>query len=201
MNVAEVTLTGDVVRLSPMRREDAGALFEAGGDAATWQYVAFDAGRSLEAMQQWVDSALAARDAGVELPFVIHDQADGRVLGSTRYLNISLANRNLEIGWTWLRPDARRSVVNTECKYLLLRHAFEALHVIRVQLKTDSRNLASRRAIQRIGAVEEGILRKYQINHDGYQRDTAFYSILDTEWPHVRENLKERMGRREGRSV
>jgi RimJ/RimL family protein N-acetyltransferase len=131
-----------------------------------------------------VNDALVARDRGNELPFVIRDLDTGALVGSTRYLDISVANRGLEIGWTWLNPSVWRSRVNSECKYLLLSHAFEALGAIRVQLKTDQRNLA------RLGAVREGVLRSHMILQSGYVRDTVFFSIIAAEWPAVKERLQ-----------
>ncbi|MDE3091124.1 MAG: GNAT family N-acetyltransferase, partial [Chloroflexota bacterium] len=117
--------------------------------------------------------------------------ADNRAVGVTSYLNISHTDRGLEIGGTWLTPEVWRTAINTECKYLLLRHAFETLGCIRVQLKTDERNVRSQRAIERLGAVKEGVLRKYQVTHGGYARNTVMYCIIDTEWAVVKARLEE----------
>jgi RimJ/RimL family protein N-acetyltransferase len=146
---------------------------------------------------RFIDTALKAQAAGVELPFVIIEQATGRVIGSTRFLNISKKDRGLEIGWTWLAPDVWKTRVNTECKWLLLRHCFEQLGCIRVQLKTDLRNLNSQRAIARIGGVREGVLRSHMVVRDGYIRDTVMFSILDREWPEVDQKLRKILGRPE----
>ncbi|HKY52696.1 MAG TPA: GNAT family protein, partial [Anaerolineales bacterium] len=127
--------------------------------------------------------------------FVVIHLASGRVAGATRYLNIISHDRGLEIGGTWYGPEFQRTAVNTECKYLLLQHAFETLGCIRVQLKTDSRNERSQKAIERIGAVKEGVLRNHMILPDGYYRHSVYYSILDTEWPNVKRRLEEMMNR------
>ena len=123
---------------------------------------------------------------------VIH-LASGRVAGATRYLNMAPEHRGLEIGGTWYGADFQRTAVNTECKYLLLEYAFETLGCIRVQLKTDERNLRSQRAIERIGAKYEGILRNHMILPDGGYRDSVFYSIIDSEWPGVKKSLEEKL--------
>jgi RimJ/RimL family protein N-acetyltransferase len=122
-------------------------------------------------------------------------QADGRVVGSTRFLDLRRPNRGLEIGWTWIDPQAQRTGVNTEAKFLMLRHAFEDLGAIRVQLKTDERNLRSRTAIARLGASFEGILRKYQARFDGYVRNTAMFSITAEDWPAVKARLEGMLAR------
>jgi RimJ/RimL family protein N-acetyltransferase len=129
---------------------------------------------------------------GLFLPFAIVDLATGRAIGSTRYLDISPHDRHVEIGWTWLGKDYWRTPINTECKYLLLRHAFETLGCIRVSLKTDLRNERSQRAIERIGGVREGVWRRVVVMHDGYQRSSVFYSILDDEWTGVKKRLEEK---------
>ena len=186
MTVEPVTLTSDVVRLEPLRREHAEGLFQASLDADIWTYMPLDPSQSIQSLMGWIEAA----ESQGQLAFAIRDVQTGELLGSTRYLNISQENHGLEIGWTWLAAPARRTAVNTECKYLLLRHAFESLGAIRVALKTDSRNLRSQRAIERIGAVREGILRKERILADGYQRDTVMYSITADEWPLVKAHLE-----------
>jgi RimJ/RimL family protein N-acetyltransferase len=148
-----------------------------------------DPSASAAAVTAWIHDALAERAAGTQFPFAIVELASGAAVGSTRYLNITPRDRGIEIGWTWLAPRMQRSAVNTECKYLLLRHAFETLGAIRVQLKTDARNLTSQRAIERLGAVREGVLRKHMIVLHGHQRDTVMYSITDDEWPAVKSRL------------
>lgn len=195
MVVEPVTLRGQVVRLEPLALSHAAALYAAGQDEAIWRYMLSDPSTSEAAIGEWIAQALAQRDAGGQMPFAIVEQATDTAIGSTRYLNIMPHDRGLEIGWTWLAPRVRRTAVNTECKYLLLRHAFEQLGAIRVQLKTDSRNTTSQRAIERLGAVREGVLRKYQITRDDYQRDTVMYSVTDDEWPAVKSRLEAFLAR------
>ena len=144
-------------------------------------------------MRQWVMEILSREKKGTDLPFVVIHLASGRVAGATRYMNIMPKDRGLEIGGTWYGPEFQRTAVNTECKYLLFSHAFETLGAIRVQLKTDSRNERSQKAIERIGAKKEGILRNHMILQGGYFRHSVFYSVLDSEWPEVKKNLEEMM--------
>ena len=188
--VTPVTLEGAVARVEPLRPEHAADLYAAGQDSAIWRFMPTNPSDSLASISAWIAGALKERAAGVQLPFAVLDQTTGKAIGSTRYLNIAPHDRGIEIGWTWLAPAAQRTAVNTECKYLLLRHAFERLRAIRVQLKTDARNITSQRAIERLGAVREGVLRKHMIVQGGYQRDTVMYSILDDEWPEVRARLE-----------
>jgi RimJ/RimL family protein N-acetyltransferase len=147
--------------------------------------------QGVEDTQAWIQEAMAIAASGTQIPFAIIHRAGGRAIGSTRYLDIRREHRGLEIGWTWVGTAHQRTSVNTECKYLLLRHAFEELGAVRVQLKTDLRNERSQRAIERIGAVREGVLRKHMALWDGFIRDTVYYSILDSEWPDVRRRLEE----------
>jgi RimJ/RimL family protein N-acetyltransferase len=139
--------------------------------------------------KEWIEQACEESAAGRQIPFAIIHLASGRAVGSTRYLDIRREDRGIEIGWTWLGKAYQRTAMNTECKWLLLRHAFETLAAHRVQLKTDLRNLASQRAIERLGAVREGVLRRHMLLPDGHLRDSVYYSILDTEWPAVKERL------------
>jgi N-acetyltransferase len=195
MNVRPVTLRGQVARVEPLGYEHAEDLLVAGADPSIWAYMPADPSGSIEAMRDWIADALAQRGAGTQMPFAIVDLSSERAFGSTRYLNIAPHDRGLEIGWTWLTPAVQRTAANTECKYLLLRHAFEDLGAIRVQLKTDGRNFVSQRAIERLGAVREGVLRKHMIVREGYQRDSVIYSITDTEWPAVKVGLEEKLRR------
>jgi RimJ/RimL family protein N-acetyltransferase len=195
MLVEPVTLEGTVVRIEPLAPTHLDDLFEAAQDDAIWAYMPTNPSASRDAMAAWIEDALAARESGAQLPFAIVARSSGRAVGSTRYLTITPRDRSLEIGWTWLGREARRTAVNTECKYLLLQHAFERLGALRVQIKTDSRNLTSQRAIERIGAVREGVLRKHMLVQHGYQRDTVMYSIVDDEWPAVEARLRERLAR------
>jgi RimJ/RimL family protein N-acetyltransferase len=195
MHVEPVTLEGTVVRIEPLAPTHLHDLFEAAQDDAIWTYLPTNPSASRDDMAGWIEDALAVRETGAQLPFAIIARSTARAVGSTRYLNIAPRDRALEIGWTWLGQQARRTAINTECKYLLLQHAFERLGALRVQLKTDSRNLTSQRAIERIGGVREGILRKNQLAQHGYQRDSVMYSIIEEEWPAVKARLRERLVR------
>lgn len=189
MKVTPVELVGQRVKIRPMEEYDVQELFDTGSSSDIWAYMPIDV-QSLDDMKHLVDGALQARERGTEFPFVIVDQESGKIVGSTRFLDISIANRNLEIGWTWLSPTVWRTQINTECKYLLLKYCFETLGTIRVQLKTDGRNVRSQRAIERLGAVKEGVLRRHRIVYDGYVRDSVYYSVLDQEWNFVKTRLE-----------
>jgi RimJ/RimL family protein N-acetyltransferase len=193
MQIEPVTLVGRVVRLEPLQPAHAEDLHAAGQEPRIWLCMPTDPSASVVSTVAWIADALAEQAAGRQIPFAIVDQATNRAVGSTRYLSLAPRDRGLEIGWTWLAVSAQRTAVNTECKYLLLRHAFDELGAIRVQLKTDSRNVTSQRAIERLGAVREGVLRKQMIVQDGYQRDTVMYSITDDEWPAVKARLEARL--------
>lgn len=150
------------------------------------------------ALRAWLDDALAARDAGTEMPFAVVDAATGASLGSTRFMAIAPAHRRLEIGWTWLGPAARGSGANAEAKLLLLEHAFERLGAMRVEFKTDALNARSRAALEGIGARFEGISRRHMLMADGRVRDSAWYAIIEDDWPVVRERLRARVAARTG---
>lgn len=190
-----VILTGKYVRLEPMTKDHTTALAEIGVGQNFWDFMLYGNMNTAEDMRYWVSDILARAENGTDLPFVAVHLASGRVAGATRYLNIMPKDRGLEIGGTWYGPEFQRTAVNTECKYLLLRHAFETLGCIRVQLKTDLRNERSQRAIERIGAIREGVLRNHMILPDGRYRHSVFYSILETEWPQVRERLEKMLER------
>lgn len=193
MPLEPVTLEGRIVRLEPLGLQHANDLYEAGQDQRIWAYMPLNPSGSLDATTTWIENTLREQQTGTILPFAIVDITTGRALGSTRYLNISLNDRGLEIGWTWLTPKMQRTGVNTECKYLLLRHAFESLSMIRVQFKTDSRNLKSQQAIERIGGKREGVLRNHMILPNGYIRHSVYYSIIESEWLDVKAALEEKM--------
>jgi N-acetyltransferase len=144
-------------------------------------------------MTAYIQSALNAQKSGTALPFATVHLSTGQVIGSTRFMNIDIANRRVEIGATWIASPWRRTAVNTEAKYLMLRHAFETLGCIRVELKTDSLNQRSRNAIRRIGAREEGTLRQHMVTWSGRLRDTVYFSILDSEWPGVKRDLEQKL--------
>lgn len=189
MKIVPVELIGQRAKLIPLEVSHTKGLFEAGRNPEIWQYMLMKI-ESLDDMKRLVEEALFAKAKGLEFPFVIIDRKTDRIVGSTRFLEISSQNRNLEIGWTWLSSDVWRTRINTECKYLLLRHCFEMLSSIRVQLKTDARNVRSQRAIERIGAVKEGVLRCHRILPDGFIRDSVYYSIISEEWPMVKKRLE-----------
>ena len=191
-----VILTGQKVRLEPLCLEHAPALYEAIREAPNlWRYIYVRQPRSGAQMEQWVTQALQDQTQGTSLPFAIVDLASGRIVGSTRYMRIEVQHRGLEIGWTWLPPSAQRTGINTECKYLLLCHAFEQLGVIRVQLNTHHLNIQSQRAIERLGAVKEGVLRNNRIMPDGSYRHSVYYSIIEDEWQQVKEGLEAKIRR------
>jgi len=188
-----VTLAGSSVLLKPLELDHAGDLAEAGSDASVWRYLPIAPPQSKVENESWIRDAIEESRSGEQIPFAIRLQETGRAIGSTRYLDIQRENSALEIGWTWVGKDWQRTIVNTECKFLLLRHAFETLGALRVQLKTDGRNEQSQKAIARIGAKREGTLRKNRRLWDGFVRDTVVFSVLDSEWPGVKRRLEERM--------
>ncbi len=189
MEITPVELIGERVELRPMDVYHIQELFVAGNNPDIWSYMPLNV-QSIEDMRHLVNEALQAKEEGTELPFVIFDKDSGKIVGSTRFLNISIPNSNLEIGWTWLSPTVWRTRINTECKYLLLKHCFETLGTIRVQLKTDSRNVRSQKAIERMGAVKEGVLRNHVVMPDGYLRNSVYYSVINQEWPLVKDKLE-----------
>jgi RimJ/RimL family protein N-acetyltransferase len=167
------------------------ALAEIGIGPDFWDFMVYGKMETVDDMRGWVSDILSRGEKGTDLPFTVVHLASSRVAGATRYLNILPHDRGLEIGGTWYGLDFQRTVVNTECKYLLLKHAFESLGCIRVQLKTDLRNERSQKAIERIGAKKEGVLRNHMVLPDGYIRDSVYYSILDSEWGDVKGKLEE----------
>ena len=195
MEVKPVILQGKYVRLEPMTEAHAPALAELGVGQPFWDFMVYGRMETVDDMREWVQDILARAEKGTDVPFVAIHSDSGHVAGASRYMNIIPKDRGLEIGGTWYGPEYQRTVVNTECKYLLLQHAFEKLGCIRVQLKTDLRNERSQRAIERLGAVKEGVLRNHMILPDGFYRHSVYYSILDTEWLAVKKRLEEMMNR------
>ena len=189
--ISPVILNGKYVRLEPMTEDHIPGLAEIGVGQTFWDFMLYGRMDSMEDMRNWVRDILSRAQNGTDVPFVAIHLASGKVAGATRYLNIMPKDRGLEIGGTWYGTEYQRTTVNTECKYLLLTHAFEKLGCIRVQLKTDLRNVRSQKAIERIGAKREGILRNHMILPSGQFRDSVFYSILDSEWPEVKKRLEE----------
>ena len=180
------------MRLEPLLTAHMAGLAQVGLDEELWRWIPTQV-RSVAEMAAYIETALEEQKRGVSLPFAILEKATGRVIGSTRYGNIDRLHHRVEIGWTWVARDWQRTAMNTEAKYLLLRHAFETLGCIRVELKTDSLNEKSRAAILRIGAQQEGIFRNHMITASGRIRHTVYFSILDSEWPAVKVRLESRL--------
>lgn len=206
MDLTPTILEGDIVRLEPLSPAHVDALVTAGADPAVFRWTqlpgmrwSFEQGcreaPTRELMAGYVEQAQGWQRAGTALPFATVSKALDRAVGSTRFANIDVANKRAEIGWTWLASDWQRSGANTEAKYLMLRHAFERMGCIRVEFKTDRRNDKSRAALQRIGAVQEGILRQHMVLPDGTYRDSVYFSVLDNEWPRVKAELEARLKR------
>ena len=188
------------MRLEPMRAEHIDALCEVGLEESLWRWIP-TACRTAEDIEKYVRLARDDQKRGVALPFVTIEQACGKVIGSTRFGNIDVPNRRAEIGWTWINPKWQRTAVNTEAKFLMLRHAFETWGCIRVELKTDALNEKSRNAILRIGAKQEGIFRSHVITDSGRRRDSVYFSILESEWPEVKQGLLDRLVSKGGRGT
>ncbi len=185
-------LEGAAVRLEALAESHRAGLKAAAADEAIWTYLPFPAtGQDFDV---WFGQARAAMEQGAEAAFAVILKDDGRIVGSTRYMNIVPKHERLEIGHTFYAADCWGTPVNPDAKFLLLEHAFERLDMNRVELKTDSRNARSRKAIEKLGASLDGILRAHMVMSDGYVRDTAMYSILKTEWPAVRAALEARRG-------
>ncbi len=194
MKVEPLTLTGRVVRLEPLSEEHVPGLALAGRDPLIWTFMRYGMVDTEEKMRDLVHYLLRQQARGTDLPFTVFHIADGCAVGMTRYMDIHPDDRAVEIGGTWYAPAYQRTAVNTECKYLLLRHAFEILGCIRVQLKTDLRNERSQRAIERLGAVRVGVLRDHMILPDGTVRSSVYYSILAVEWPGAKARLEGFLG-------
>ena len=191
-NLASV-LEGKIVRLEPLARRHEKGLFEAARDERVWRWMPYDAGGSRKRFHAWLEDALAASSAGTEAAFATVDAGTGEPVGSTRYLSLRPEHRGLEIGWTWLAPAHWQTGANVEAKLMMLEHAFQRLGCLRVEFKTDSRNERSRAALAALPAQFEGIFRKHMLVRGGERRDSAYYSIIDDEWPEVRGNLMRRI--------
>ncbi|PCJ51472.1 MAG: GNAT family N-acetyltransferase [Candidatus Hydrogenedentota bacterium] len=188
-----IVLEGQTVNLIPMLPEHAEALMQVGNHPSIWQYLPVKYPETLEDYQAFIVEAKQREQDLGDVAFVVYHKEEDRIVGTTRYLDVQKHHRGLEIGWTWLGTDYWRTVVNTECKFLLFSHAFDDLGAIRVQLKTDSRNNRSQKAIERIGAKREGTLRNHYIMPDGYQRSTVMFSITQKDWKEVKPQLKLRL--------
>ena len=189
------TLEGELVRLEPLSPDHEDGLWEASRDPRTWQWLSVEQPQTRDELRAYLDAAYANRADGLELPLVTVRREDDRVVGSTRYLALRPEHRSLEIGWTWLTPEAWGTGANIEAKLLMLGDAFERLGCLRVELKTDARNERSRGAMAALPAQFEGVHRKQMLVRDGLRRDSAWYSVIDDEWPEVRANLLRRLGR------
>ena len=197
MPIEPVTLEGRAVRLEPLSPDHLDALLEAAADPAIWRYMPANCSTRDE-LYRAIETAWEWHRAGTALPFATVDRRSGKAIGSTRYMNIVPEHKRLEIGWTWIAPAWQRSAINTEAKYLMIRHAFESLGCNRVELKTSALNAKSRAAILRIGAKEEGTLRSHMVNPDGSLRDTVYFSVIAPEWPEVKARLEAMMERGAG---
>lgn len=192
MKVEPVLLQGEFVRLEPMRVDHLPALCRVGLDPSLWELTA-NIVKDEGDLERYVRSALADQMLGKAVPFVTIERESGTVVGSTRFGNIDTANRKTEIGWTWINPKWQRTVINTEAKLLMLTHAFEVWKCIRVEFKTDIKNERSRNAMKRIGCVEEGVLRNHMITESGRFRDSIYFSIIESEWAKVKEDLMSKL--------
>ena len=192
MNVEPVTLEGQYVRLEPLSLDHLSQLCEVGLEDSIWRWVP-TAVKTPDDLRKYIETALTLRDQGTALPFATIERPSNRAIGSTRYMNIDKANRRVEIGSTWVAVAWQRTPINTEAKYLMLRHAFEVLGCIRVELKTDALNEKSRNAILRIGAKQEGIFRQHMVMPTGRLRDSVYFSIIDSEWPAVKADLEAKL--------
>ncbi len=185
-------LEGSIVVLEPLGEEHAEALWETAQAPEIWTWL-WPVGKSRERFEMWMEASLTAAASGKEGPFATREKRSGRLVGSTRYLNVRPPDRVVEIGWTWLEPSAWGSGANVEAKLLMLEHAFETLGCLRVEFKTDARNERSRAALSALPAQFEGIMRKHMIVPDVGVRDSAYFGIIDDEWPEVRANLQRRL--------
>ena len=182
-----VVLEGERIRLEPLSPDHAQGLYNRGRMAADWAFMPRSCFIDMADVRQWVEEAL---QDPTQMPFTIVERAKGRVVGSTRFLHMRPEHRTVEVGWTWLGQEWQRTGVNTEAKLLLLSHAFDRMGCIRVEFKTDARNLRSQRALERIGAIREGVLRNHMVVQGGYYRDSVYFSVIDKEWPAVKERLR-----------
>jgi N-acetyltransferase len=193
--VTPIVLQGKHVRLEPLTLDHAPGLFEQGREAEIWKHLFWPPLATLHDAEKFIEWSLACARNGSEVPFATVDRVGGRVAGTTRYMDIQPDHEGLEIGWTWLGREYRRTPLNTECKLLLMEHAFERLGAVRVQFKTDHLNVQSQKAIERLGAKKEGMLRSHRRRLDGTHRDSVYYSVIASEWPMVKQRLNEFLAR------
>lgn len=192
MKVEPVILEGERVKLEPLGLDHHADLCAVGLKEELWRLIPTFIGTP-EEMRAYIRSALDDQAKGLSLPFATVDKASGRAIGSTRFGNIAPADKRAEIGWTWVAPEFQRTFVNTEAKYLMLRHAFEVWRCNRVEFKTDALNEKSRNAILRLGAKQEGIFRQHVVTYSGRLRDSVYFSMIDTEWPEIKARLEEKL--------
>ncbi|KOY84163.1 GNAT family N-acetyltransferase [Lysinibacillus macroides] len=185
-----ITLENDIVKLKPLELNDSAGLLTAGSYPEIWSYMSMTIEKRKD-VDNFVEKALMAKQQQTEFPFVIVDKQSGKIVGSTRFMNIDEQHQRLEIGYTWLTSAYWRTAINTNCKYLLLQYCFEQLYLRRVQIKTDHNNRRSQNAIERIGAIKEGVLRNHMIRKDGTTRHTVIYSITLEKWPRVKKHLQK----------
>jgi len=192
MRIEPVILESNAVKLAPLESNYLEELWAAAANESLWLWTA-NIVKSKEDLQRYVETALDELERKVSLPFVTIEKTSNKIVGSTRFGNIDVKNRRAEIGWTWINPKWQKTFINTEAKLLMLTHAFEIWRCVRVELKTDALNEKSRNAILRIGAKQEGILRRQQITDAGRFRDTVYFSIIDSEWQAVKANLTDKL--------
>jgi RimJ/RimL family protein N-acetyltransferase len=197
MQIKPIILEGAIVRLEPLSMSHVDGLSAVGMDEDLWRYTT-SVIRNRGDLERYIEAALESQKEGKALPFAIIEKMSGRAIGSTRYGNIDGTNKRVEIGWTWVAKAWQRTPVNTECKYLLLKHAFETLGCIRVEFKTDSTNMQSRNALARIGAREEGIFRNHMIMPSGRLRHSVYFSVVDSEWAGLKKDLEKKLALQPG---
>jgi RimJ/RimL family protein N-acetyltransferase len=192
VTIEPVVLSGNVIRLEPLRLDHVEQLLFVGLDPELWRWTTTQIATRAD-LERYVQDALAEQAAGSALPFATIEAASGRAIGSTRFGNIVAQFKRCEIGWTWVTPELQRTAVNTEAKLLMLSHAFETWGFRRVEFKTSTRNEKSRNALLRLGAIQEGIFRQHMTHADGSLRDTVYFSIVREEWPAIRARLRARL--------
>ncbi|MGD2198975.1 GNAT family protein [Lysinibacillus fusiformis] len=188
-----IALENSIVKLKPLELNDLSGILEAASYPEIWSHMSTTIEKMVD-VNNFVENALLMRRNKTEFPFVIVDKKTGEIIGSTRFMDIDDTHQRVEIGTTWLTPAYWRTAINTNCKYLLLQYCFETLHLQRVQIKTDHENSQSQKAIERIGATKEGVLRNHMIRKDGTTRHTVMYSITLEEWPQVKIHLNQLLG-------
>jgi RimJ/RimL family protein N-acetyltransferase len=193
VNLQPITLEGSHVRLEPLSESHHDGLCAVGLDPELWKWIPIQV-LDRDSMMRYMRNVLAEQEKGTSIPFATVERSSGTVVGATRFMNIDVANKRVEIGSTWIGQPWQRSAINTEAKYLMMRYAFETLGSNRVELKTDSLNAKSRNAILRIGAKQEGILRSHMTTWSGRLRDTVYFSVIAPEWPEVKASLEAKLG-------